>query len=205
MKLSLFFLVMICLFSCQEQQQFYPKKRAYHRIELPKIAYQKLANSYPFTTKNNKTGDEYPYTFEYSDHVQLMPDTSFMAEPFWVEMLYPELNASVHISYKSIGGKRQVFEEYINDALKLATKHGARASSIDEVKSKTKNGDGVMLYYLEGDIPTSFQYVITDTVNHFFRAALYVPNSQKNDSLAPIIDYVREDMMHMLETFDWKE
>ena len=205
MKLSFVFLALICLLSCQEEQQFYPKKRAYHRIELPKIAYHKLENSYPFITKNNKIGDKYPYSFEYSKHVKILPDTSFMAEPFWIEMLYPKLNASVHVSYKSINGNRRVFEEYINDAFKLATKHGSRASSIEEVKGKTENGDGVMFYYLEGDIPTTFQYIVTDTVNHFFRAALYVPNSQKNDSLAPILNYVKEDMMHMLKTFDWKE
>ena len=54
MRLSILFLVMISLFSCQEEQQFYPKKKAYHRIELPKVAYQELANSYSFNTKNNK-------------------------------------------------------------------------------------------------------------------------------------------------------
>lgn len=204
-KLSALFLLLICLISCEEEQQFYPKKRAFHRIELPRVAYQQLASTYPFETKNNKIGEAYPYIFEYSKHAQIMPDTSFMAEPFWIEMLYPTLNASVHISYKAINGNRRVFEEYINDALKLATKHGSRASSIEEMRSRTANGDGVMFYYLEGDVPTTFQYIVTDTVNHFFRAALYVPNSQKNDSLAPILDYVKEDMLYMLKTFDWKE
>jgi gliding motility-associated lipoprotein GldD len=135
----------------------------------------------------------------------MLKDTSFMAEHYWFEIIYPALTASVHISYKSIENDRKKFEDYINDSHTLATKHNIKAYAIDEIIPNTqKPRYGTAFYEIEGDVPTSFQFIITDTTENFFRASLYVPTSQKNDSLAPVIRYVREDMMKILNTFEWK-
>jgi gliding motility-associated lipoprotein GldD len=54
-------------------------------------------------------------------------------------------------------------------------------------------------------VPSQFQFYVTDSTTHFLRAALYFRTALKNDSLAPVINYMKEDMLHMLETLEWKK
>jgi gliding motility-associated lipoprotein GldD len=181
------------LFACDDENAYIPKPRAFHRIELPPHEYIRYEG-------------DYPYSFEFSKHAKMLKDTSFMAEHYWFEMIYPGLSASVHLTYKSIDRDEKKFEDYINDSHTLASKHNIKAYAIDEIiPNKQKPRYGTAFYEIEGDVPTSFQFVITDTTENFFRASLYVPTSLKNDSLAPVIRYVREDMMHLLNTFEWRE
>jgi len=36
------------------------------------------------------------------------------------------------------------------------------------------------------------------------RSSLYFDFTPNNDSLQPVIQYLREDMMQMINTFEWK-
>jgi hypothetical protein len=48
------------------------------------------------------------------------------------------------------------------------------------------------------------QFVLTDSVNHFFRGALYFNTVPNQDSLAPVVEYVKEDIIHLVETMRFK-
>jgi len=194
----LYFIFWIIFFSsCTEEAHYIPKPRGFPRVEFPEPQYRALP-------------DTFPYSFEYSAHAKLFADSSFVARQdqdgdSWIELNYPKVGGSVHISYKAIGGSRKRFEEYINDSHTLAQKHNIRASAIEERLHSTTDGNGVAFYRLEGDVPTHFQMAITDSSNHFFRASIYVPTSLGADSLAPHIEYLKADLFHMLNTFEWKE
>ena len=59
---------------------------------------------------------------------------------------------------------------------------------------------------IEGvEAASPFQFYLTDSVDHFVRGALYFNVVPNNDSLAPVIDYLKDDMRHMIETFEWKK
>ena len=60
-----------------------------------------------------------------------------------------------------------------------------------------------LLYDYEGITATSTQFYLTDSVNHFFRGALYF-NTEVTDSLLPINNFLKEDIKHMIETFKWE-
>jgi hypothetical protein len=49
------------------------------------------------------------------------------------------------------------------------------------------------------------QFFLTDKKNHFFRAALYFNTQVRPDSLAPIYEFVKEDVFKLIETFEWEE
>ena len=187
----LFAFILLGVLACRKGETFLPKPRGFHRIELPKQAYQSLP-------------DRYPYTFEVSEHSKVQPDTSFMAEPHWIEIYYPDLGCTINVSYKDVMGSRDSLIAYFNASHKLTNKHHVKASAIHDFITETPNGDVAILFELEGDVPSQFQYFITDSTKHFLRAALYFPMSTKNDSLAPVIDYVKEDMLHMMNTTRWK-
>lgn len=192
----LLLLGLCALWACgRKEEGFVPKPRGYHHIDLPAHAYGAFPDSGAYKG--------YPYTFELSKHAHLRPDTSYMTEPYWIEIYYPAFDATVDISYKRLANMDSL-QGYVNTSSKLTFKHNVRATAIDEQPIRTPQGDVGMLFDLEGDVPSQVQFYVTDSSRHFLRAALYFPTSVKNDSLAPIIQYVRKDMLHMLETLKWK-
>jgi gliding motility-associated lipoprotein GldD len=58
---------------------------------------------------------------------------------------------------------------------------------------------------LEGEVPSQFQFTMTDSTRNFLRGALYFDTKVQNDSLQPAIEYVKKDMMRMINTLEWKD
>ena len=62
-----------------------------------------------------------------------------------------------------------------------------------------------LIYDIEGSGAASpCQFFVTDSTTHFLRGALYFNIVPNNDSLAPVIGFIRQDILHMLKTFRWK-
>jgi gliding motility-associated lipoprotein GldD len=182
------FLAMAC---SQDDKVFVPKQRGYPRVVLPEPAYQ-------------NTPDSLPYSFEYSKHAKLLNDTSVVAKKHWFEMYYPYFQANIDISYYPINAKKEKFDDFINDSHTLALKHKIKAYAIDEVSFKTQKGYSAIIFELQGDVPSQLQFYVTDSTKNFLRASLYFPTATQNDSLAPMIQYIKKDMMHILHSVDWK-
>jgi gliding motility-associated lipoprotein GldD len=178
------------LSSCEET--FVPKPKGYNKIDLPTPAYQKLT-------------EDHPYTFEYSKYAEIRPDRSKLAEPHWIDVYYPAQECFVQITYKDIKNNPQHFNEHIDDSHKLAIKHNVKAYSIDESVSKTPKGYTATYFELEGEVPSQFQFYVTDSTHHFLRGALYFKTATRNDSLAPVIRYMKKDILHLINTLEFKK
>jgi gliding motility-associated lipoprotein GldD len=172
------------------QQDYTPKPLGYNRLNLPEPSYRVLP-------------DSLPYTFEYSDHAKLLDDTSAISERFWIEIYYPEIKANVHITYKPIRNEKML-KEFLDDSYTLTAKHQIKAYAINEVISTTSRGKTAVIAELEGDVPSQFQFTLTDSSRNFLRGALYFNTKVANDSLAPAIEYMKKDIMHMINTLEWK-
>src|SRR4051812_34695277 len=108
MKTNLFVLSIIGLLiltsSCSnEENTFMPKPKGFNKIDLPAHSYDTL------------TGD-YPYTFEYSTIANILPDTTASAEPYWIDIYYPEYKANIQITYKKTNNNPKILDEYIKDS-----------------------------------------------------------------------------------------
>jgi gliding motility-associated lipoprotein GldD len=185
----IFFL--LALSGCEPD--YVPKEKGYHRIELPPQGYQPLLL-------------EVPYTFLYSKNAVAKPDSDRFSEPNWINLHYPSFDADVEFTYKALPGKNDPnLNQYIETARKLTNKHQVKASSIDERRVMTNTGDAAMVFRLKGQVPTQYQFYVTDSAHHFLRAALYFKTAIQNDSLAPIIDYIARDMDTLLHTLEWRK
>ncbi|PWL30334.1 MAG: gliding motility lipoprotein GldD [Roseivirga sp. XM-24bin3] len=177
------------ILSCEEV--YLPKPKGFNRIDLPEPRYQILP-------------DTFPYNFQYSDHSVLTRDDSKNAERYWVNLIYPQFDAIVQITYKSLVDPRNQPQVLLNEAFELAMKHNVKAYGIEESLIKIPNGQVASVTELEGEVPTQFQFFTSDSTHHFFRGALYFNTATKNDSLAPVIEYIKTDMIHLLNSFEWK-
>jgi gliding motility-associated lipoprotein GldD len=53
-------------------------------------------------------------------------------------------------------------------------------------------------------VASAVQFFITDSTEHFLRGSLYFNCRPNRDSLNPVIDFLREDILHLIETTEWK-
>lgn len=183
-------LILTLLASCD--REYLPKPLGYNRLDLPEPAYRVLP-------------DTFPYRFEYSTHAKLLDDSSRISERYWIEIYYPLLKSNVHITYKALHQNQKLLKEFLDDAYKLTAKHQIKAYAINEVITTTPSGKTAVIAELEGEVPSQFQFTITDSAQHFLRGALYFNTKVQNDSLAPAIEYMKKDIMHLINTLEWKK
>jgi len=181
--------VMLALSACE--QTYLPKPKAYNRIDLPEHAYQALP-------------DTFPYNFYYSEYAELSRDSFPKAGRYFINLTYPDFDAMIQITYKDLKKSENDIGKLLNDAFELTMKHNVRAYSIEETLMTLPSGQVASLADIAGEVPSQFQFFTTDTTKHFFRGALYFNTAEKNDSLQPIIDFIKQDAIEMLNTLKWK-
>jgi len=184
-------LTLYCLFLSACSPDYQPKPKGYNRIVLPKTEYRLLP-------------DTLPYQFEYSKSAKLLRDTSWISERHWVEIYYPDLKANIHITYKQVRGKDAMLKELLNDAYNLTSKQQIKANAIDELIVKTPSGKTAVISEIAGEVPSQFQFTMTDSSKNFLRGALYFNTRVQNDSLAPAIEFMKKETLHLINTVQWK-
>ena len=170
-------------------QSYMPKPMGYCSINLPEQRYQSLEG-------------DFPYQFEYSIHANLLASTSRYKMDYWIDLYYPPFDATIYLSYHSVTDKATLSKLYKSASI-LAFKHQVKASSIEESIIQTPKGYQAHVIELFGEVPTPFQFYTTDGQKHFLRGALYFKTATQNDFLAPVIAYIKKDIIHMLNTLEW--
>jgi len=188
--LPILFILAVFLLGCKEN--YLPKPKGYNRIDLPTASYHPLA-------------DTLPYQFEYSKHARVAADSSWIAEPYWINIYYPQMKANIQITYKPVTDS--IIREYLSDSYRLTSQHNIKAYAIEESILELPSGMYASFTELEGEVPTQAQFHVTDgdSTDHFLRGALYFRTATKNDSLAPVISYLKKDILHLLATLEWNE
>ena len=188
-KFLIFNLAVVVLVSCTKTNT--PKPYGYYRITVPDTAYTDFEAQYP----------SYPYTFALSQNAIVKPRLD-AEEPYWINLFYPALDATIHCSYKPV---HHNLRELTNDALEFVYRNASFANAIPEQDYTHPEAHvyGV-LFDLEGNTASSCQFFITDSTNHFFRASVYCNCPPNADSLAPVYEYLRTDVLRMVESFEWK-
>jgi len=182
--------VAIMLAGCGQNQKPTPKPRGYFRIDLPEKSYTPLDINCP-------------YSFEYPSYTQIVRDPGKVGKPCWINIHFPHFNGNIHISYKPVSGNLKTFTE---DARELAYKHTVKAEAISEQAFADKQNNVYGIFYdLQGNVASPAQFYLTDSSRHFIRGSLYFRTEPNQDSLDPVIRFVKKDMRHLMETLQWKK
>jgi gliding motility-associated lipoprotein GldD len=182
-----FLFAILFLSACGETS--IPRPYGYFRVDLPKHDYRTI----------DTLG--LPYRFDLPIGAQLVSREA-KGENYWIDLYYPSLNASIYCSYKPVKGN---LIDLLEDTRKIVYKHSIKADGIGEkvFDSQHKDVHGI-LYDLKGNTASSVQFILTDSTHNFFRGALYFNNVPNKDSIAPMANYIREDIIRIMESFDWK-
>ena len=187
MNKSFLFLTSFCFFllSCSNPV---PKPHAYYRIDLPAHQYKKFTG-YP------------DFNFDLSLYANVESETNTVKGK-WFNIHYPAFNAKIHCSYFPM--KPSQLNAFMEDNHKFVYRHVMKANDItgQPFSNPEKKVYGV-LYHLEGNVPTPLQFVLTDSLSHFFRASLLFNTTPNQDSIAPVLSYIKEDVRQLIESFEW--
>lgn len=184
------------LLSCNQSPIYSPKPRGYPRIIFPTKSFQIFNEPHC------------PFTFFTPEYTLIEKETTFFESPLentcWFDLVYTQFNARVHCSYFDITSEPNSFEKLKSDAFKMADWHNKRANYIDEFPiNHHKAKIAGHLFFIEGPAATPLQFYITDSTHHFLRGALYFNQAMEPDSMAPIYDFIRMDILTMIETLEW--
>ncbi|MEA3461248.1 MAG: gliding motility lipoprotein GldD [Bacteroidota bacterium] len=182
---ALVFLLLMA--SCK--QSYTPKPTGYLKVNYPEKTYRLYS-------------DQEFFQFEIPAYASVEIDQGPRGEKGWINVNIPQLNGTIHMSYKPVNNQLNAL---ITDSRELVYKHTVKAHGIEETpfiqRDQKRFG---MVYDLKGDVASAVQFFITDSTDHFLRGSLYFNCRPNRDSLNPVIDFLREDIIHMIETTQWK-
>lgn len=161
-----------------------PKPKPYLKLQYPSAVYKQITS-------------DCPYSFEISNE-----STIDFQNNCWAKIEYPSLKATIHITYRKVDGN---LNEILQEVEKLTFEHTIKADAIsDRPYDNFKKRVFAKLYNVDGNVATNLQFRVTDSVNHVMSGALYFYAKPNYDSIAPAIKYIEKDMMHLVETLEWK-
>ncbi len=180
----------ILLASCGEEQRPLPKPKGYFRIDLPEKDYVKVD-----TLQR--------YAFDVPSYAQLTHDPFAPEEKNWVNVEMPLFKASIHLTHKDVKGN---LGEYLEDIHTMLTKHLQKANGMNDslIVNPEREVYGRLIEMDGKGVATPLQFYLTDSTDHFLRGALYFNFVPNNDSMQPVIEYLRQDIDRMINTFEWK-
>ena len=185
----------IMLGSCRETAN--PRPKGYFRIDLPNHEYA-VFNS-DFTQAAGL-----PLSFEYPVYGKISIDPDEFTEPGWFNIDFQSYKAKIYLTYKEIDND---LENLKDQTYRMNVKnHIIKADAISEqmIIDPERDVYGI-LYDLKGSTATAVQFFLTDSTKHFFRGSLYFFSEPNPDSLAPVNEFFREDIIHIIETLKWKD
>ena len=118
-------------------------------------------------------------------------------------IVYPNMKATLYLSYVPV---KNNLDSLLTDAYKLPSKHISKADEIPErLFINPEQRVYGTLFKVVGNAASQLQFFLTDSIHHFMIGSLYFYSRPNYDSLLPALDYIEKDVIHLMETLEWKE
>ena len=181
----IYLLIIIILSSCQ--QRFTPKPSGYLRFDFVEKKIKKFEVEERF------------FLFQTADYFHMNIQTR--NNDYWINLEYPKHNATIHLTHTYI---KKNLSKLIEDTRSMAYKHTIKADAITEKNYSNQNTNAYgKLYDITGRTASAVQFYLTDSTKNFLRGSLYFYCPPNQDSLKPVINYIREDIITIMETIQW--
>lgn len=143
--------------------------------------------------------DSLPFRFDVSRQAVFAARENKEGE-YFCDVVYPLLKAQLYCTWHRI--TPEVFPVVAEESHAIAYSHVQMATSIDEkfYANEPSRVYGI-LYDIKGPVATPLQVALTDSLTFFFNASLYFDAVPDADSIAPYLDYLRKDVVRLMESF----
>lgn len=185
-------LILVLLLSSCGDELLIPKPPTYLRTNFPRHEYVKIddATTYSFELSKAYFQKALSYKGEVTNHK---------------EITLGPLNGIIYLNYYPIPN-RDTLVRYINLSNDKVDEHQIKATGIKDQNFifKDKKVYGT-LFEFEGNVATNFQFYLTDSTSNFIRGEVLMNCRPNYDSLRPSLNYLKADLIHLIETFEWKK
>jgi gliding motility-associated lipoprotein GldD len=189
MKKLMLFAPLFLIFSCTEET-LVPKPPTHLAVDLPSHSYQKYSDSAHYSFDISKL---------WSERANLKERDSLII------YLGKEIDGDLHFQYAKIDTANPL-SMHINKTFAKIDFHKVRAKQLKDTtfifRDKKVYGG---LYEFIGNSATNFQFYLTDSTGNFVRSELLIRRKPNYDSLQPTLNYIRTDLIHLINTFEWKK
>lgn len=187
--LPIFSCFSLLLHSCGNEEITIPKPSCYLQTNLPKHEYSLIQQNCPYSFELAKMFKV--KTVQYGEETTCHKDIELGA-----------LNGTLHFSYIEM---EKPLAEYINFSIDKVDEHKIKATAIeDKLIIRAKDKVYGTFFELQGDVASPFQFYLTDSVKNFVNGVIYLNARPNYDSVKPSLDYLKEDLNHLLSTFKWR-
>ena len=191
----LFVLIFVFNCACQPGKINQPKPHQYPKILFPQKDYNLYEDS------------ECPFTIDVPQYASIVQkDFLFGDVPAgkcWFDIVMDKFDVTLHCSYYNFSNEAEL-GNLVNDAFEMASKHNIKASFREEFVVQNNFGGSGLLFKINGPVATPYQFYMTDSTQHFLRGSLYYNGNVSVDSVAPITDFLREDIDVLLASIKWE-
>jgi gliding motility-associated lipoprotein GldD len=198
-----FYLLLFALYLFSCSSNYSPKPSGYFYIDMEDHDYCLFSDysSFEFAVSTQVNVKEFSAstTKDFQDKFEVKNANT---ELFNLD--YPSLNAQIYCSFLPIMFDN--FAEITEESRKFAYLHVIKADAIHEqIFENPEQKVYGLIYEIRGNVASPVQFVLTDSVSSFFRGALYFDNTPNQDSIAPVLKYVNEDIRVLINSFRWKK
>jgi gliding motility-associated lipoprotein GldD len=174
--------VFLMLLSCGDSPL--PKPSSYLRLDYPNANYKRLDL-------------KIPYQFEHAERTVII-----QKQNNWVDLYYPDMKATLVMTYRPVN---ENLRDLFVDAEKLTFKHMIKADDIQSLpyENPASNVYG-RVFEVFGNAATQIQFHATDSTDNFLTGALYFYAKPNYDSILPAVQHLKKDIVHLMESLEWK-
>ena len=92
---------------------------------------------------------------------------------------------------------------FVNDKI---DEHKIKATAINDMQIIIPENKMYCTFFeLEGNVASPFQFYMTDSVDNFASGVIYFNSRPNYDSIKPTLDYLKVDLEHMINNFQWEQ
>ena len=115
----------------------------------------------------------------------------------WLNISYPHYRSTVYCSFVPVS--RGNLAQHLDNRRKRISLNAEGREMRSAVFEDSLGRYTAEVFFAGADVPTPLQFITTDSTSFIFTGALYVDGRNNPDSIAPVVDYITDDVMTMLQ------
>ena len=191
-KLSYHLLIIVFFSSCEGI--YLPKPNAYLSLDFPDPNYSKIKfdNSNVSLEINSSKTTLFDNTSEGNSEL-LSKTLSYPLIKAEILLEYFKLNKSNNLNYRL---------KYLSDFTAIHLKKSLSPPAVQEFVNEKKKVFASIIN-IKGDITSPYQFYATDSTNNLIIGILNFKSNTKYDSVLPALNYLKNDIYHLIESLNW--
>ena len=176
--ISLPLVLFTIFFSCVDSNL--PKQSAFLRIEFPEPNYINLNFFYNLSAADIN-----------------------VINPKQFSLNYPKMNLVVDMSLNKISNAEDLENNFRDFSLTLETHSKKSNGMFVREYEDIDNRVYAKIFEMRGDVASPIQFYLTDSISNFINGSLNLKFKSKYDSIFPTIQYVKNDILVLVESLNW--